>query len=91
MQFAVVIPDGLSPGDEFAVDERDWLTGEQQAAAHAAKQEELLVSSVPPQNTPAATSLLSEDEELPSGWSAHLSSAGERCAIMATLGRESSC
>lgn len=82
-QFAVVIPEGLSPGDEFAVDEPDWSAGE--GEAFAAKQEEVLAPSVvPPQNIPAATSSVSEDEELLLGWSAHVSSAGERCAIVAT-------
>ena len=70
-QFAVVIPEGLSPGDEFEVEEPDWSAGEQQGAVAS------------PQNTAAATSA-SEDNELPAGWSAHVSSAGERCAIVTT-------
>ena len=48
-QFAVVIPEGLSPGDEFEVEEPDWSAGEHQEAVAS------------PQNIPAATSASEDD------------------------------
>ena len=80
-QVAVVIPEGLSPGDEFEVEEPDWSAAEQQGAVLGAKEEAVAPSSVAPvQDQNVRSSHVSDDveEDLPLGWSAHVSnSTGE--------------
>ena len=76
-QVAVVIPEGLSAGDEFEVEEPDWSGAEQQGAALGAK-EEAVAPPMQDQNLRSPQVSNDLEEELPLGWSAHVSnSTGE--------------